>query len=116
MSECISDTSEEYLALSDRVARATMDRPVAALVEGATKQLELWPFNGGRVVLTTQNLPLHSLMQLDSTSLDDEVPIPPKAHSGFIYYTAYLVLLSYKDSAAAAMREAALRSIGATEK
>lgn len=114
--DCILDTSEEYLALGDDTATATADRPVAALVMDNPKKLELWPYTSGSVTMTISCIPTYAISQLDKASLSTMVPIPPKAHLPFIYYTAYLLLLSYKDNAAAAYRDVALTALGITQK
>jgi hypothetical protein len=116
ITECILDTSEEYLALNDETATATADRPVAAIVLDNPKKLELWPYASGPVTVTLSCIPSQSISQLDGASLSAKVPIPPKVHLPFIYYTAYLLLLSYKDSAAAAYRDVALTALGMNQK
>jgi hypothetical protein len=123
ITECILDTSEEYLALSDETATATADRPVAAIVLDNPKRLELWPWSGAEsqaelptVTLTLSCIPTAALTALDTPPLTTKVPIPPKIHMPFIYYTAYLLLLSYKDSSAVAFRDAAITALGLNQK
>lgn len=124
ITECILDTSEEYLTLSDETATATADRPVAAIVLDNPKMLELWPYDGStdyygpnpEVTMTISCIPLESINSLDSPTLTTKVPIPPKIHMPFIYYTAYLLLLSYKDSSAVAFRDAAITALGLNQK
>lgn len=116
ITDCILDTSEEYLALSDETATATADRPVAAIVLDNPKKLELWPYTSGTVTMTIACIPSAAISALDSVTLTTKVPIPPKIHMPFIYYTAYLLLLSYKDSVAAAMRDAAITALGLNQK
>ena len=112
VSEPIIDSSEEYLALADETATATADRPVAALVLSNPKKLELWPYTQGEMQLDIVCQPQLSLTRLADSNDETHVPIPPKATMAFIYHTAFLLLLSYRDNAAAAFRDVALNSLG----
>ena len=106
----ISEASEEYLWLYDENgAKATADRPMAAMIEKATKEIEVWP-TGTSASLTYIANPNISITadSSDSTNL----ALPPKAKTAFIYYLAFLTLSAYEDSRATRMLEIAQMNIG----
>lgn len=106
-----SEDSDEYLQLRDENgAMATNDRPQAALILSATKQIEAYPAPTTKIVYTYVRDPMAgSTDYSDGTS----VPfVPNKAHGAFIYYIAFLVLSAYGDPRAARMLEIAMMNIG----
>lgn len=108
----LSEDSEEYLQLfNPDGAMATADRPQAALIESAEKQVEVWPHEpGSRYDLTKLVMP-------SSTDLENatEVNIPTLLRTSFIYYLAFLVLSAYEDTRAARMLEIAKMNLGLTD-
>lgn len=112
--EPISEDSEEYLQLYDsNGATATADRPQAAIIDKATKQLEVWP-RGTSVEYTyvaSVDEP-HSFVTGTSPNQVTHYPLPPRAKSAFIYYLAFLVLTAYGDSRAEAMLAIAKTNLG----
>jgi len=113
--EPISEDSEEYLQLYDsNGAAATIDRPQAAIIDKATKEIEVWPFTSGKKAQYTYVADPGTT--IDATSADTDVlNIPPKVKTAFIYYLAFLVLTSYEDSRAARMLEIAKMNVSRTE-
>ncbi len=113
VSSPITEDSDEYLELLDEHgATATNDRPVAALIDKAQKEIELWPTEGENpsVEATFVVMPGDSLYKnLSNSSL---VAIPPAAKTSFIYYLAFLLLSAYNDPRAAAMFEIAKINLG----
>ena len=90
LSECVDETSKEYLMQSDPTAKATADRPVAALVCGSTRNLELFPPTVGSV----DYIKIPSDVNASSSNID----IPSKARNAFVYRVAALVALAWKDA------------------
>ena len=107
----LSEDSDEYLQLHDPTcAYATADRPQAALIEKARKELECWP-SATTFEFTCIVTPAAS--NFDEETIEDTgVAIPPLARTAFIYYLAFLVLSAYEDSRAARMLEIAKMNTG----
>lgn len=106
----IAEDSEEYLWLYDENgARATLDRPIAALIEKADKEIEVWPTGSSASVTYIAN-PDTSVSSSSSDSTT--VAIPPKVKTAFVYYLAFLVLSAYEDTRAARMLDIAKMNIG----
>lgn len=109
----IAEDSDEYLQLRDvNGAEATADRPMAAIIDKATKEVEVWP-TGSSAEITYISEP--SVNISSSASSSTNVAIPPRAKSAFIYYLAFLVLSAYEDSRAMRMYEIAKMNIGKNE-
>lgn len=111
----LREDSDEYLQLMDEYgANATVDRPHAALIEKAEKQVEVWPHqNDDKYELTKLVMPSSTdLGSMDDTS---DVGIPTLLEASFIYYLAFLTLSAYADARAARMLEIAKMSLGQTE-
>ena len=123
----IAEDSEEYLQLYDENgATATMDRPVAAIIEGETRKLEVWPAKAGSTMLTFS---YSYVAAIGDNSFDVTVtpsggeqytethyPLPPKARTAFIYYLAFLLLCAYGDGRADRMLAIAKMNLGLIEK
>lgn len=105
----IDENSEDYLMLSDLTATASNDRPVVALVYGNPCKLELYPAEGN-ISGSYVRYPVESLERLSQSplSIDLEVPIPPKMRIAFVYFTAYLMKMSYGDPSVDKWRDMAL--------
>ena len=106
----VAEDSPEYLQFRDEFgAKAVADRPMAAIIEKATKEVEVWPTGTSAEVTYIQD-PNVSIASdaADSTN----VALPPRAKSAFIYYLAFLVLSAYEDSRAARMLEIAKMNTG----
>lgn len=116
----LSEDSEEYLQLYDpNGATATADRPQAALIEKAQRQIEVWPWTTGTVDYTYVASVDPEEHAFDVTSGEPAVterhyPLPPKAKSAFIYYLAFLLLSAYADARAPRMLEIAKMNLGKT--
>ena len=112
----LSEDSEEYLQLYDpNGATATIDRPQAALIEKAQRQIEVWPWatGDGEVDYTY----VASAEPAAITGQGGAVigyALPPKAKSAFIYYLAFLLLSAYADARAPRMLEIAKMNLGKT--
>lgn len=98
----IEEDSEDYLMLSDETAKATKDRPQAAIIEAFPQRLELHPAPkvGEDVELT---IIVNPEGDASGTVVEDETDfaIPPRVSTAFIYYLAFLVLSAYNDTAKA---------------
>ena len=109
------EDSEDYLQLMDtNGAEATDDRPQAALIETATKSVEVWPHvTGAKYDLTKLVMP----SQADLSSITDatDIAVPPLLQTSFLYYLAFLVLSAYGDARAARMLEIAKMNLGLTD-
>lgn len=111
----LKEDSEEYLQLMDtNGAEATDDRPQAALIETATKSVEVWPHvTGAKYDLTKLVMP----SQTDLSSITDTtvIAVPPLLQTSFLYYLAFLVLSAYGDARAARMLEIAKMNLGLSD-
>lgn len=105
----ISEDSDEYLQLRDENgATATADRPQAAIIDKATKEIEVWPTGASAEYTYVASLNDEDITKDGGTT----VAIPPRAKTAFIYYLAFLVLSAYEDSRAARMLDIAKMNIG----
>lgn len=110
----IEEDSDEYLALTDTTARATSDRPVAALIRSNPMRLELWP--GGNTEGCEITYIQSPQYVIGADVLDnDNISIPSPLRPAFIYYIAFLVCSAYRESAATTMLEIAKMHIGLKE-
>ncbi len=111
----ISEDSDEYLQLYDTSgAAATADRPQAAIIDKAAKELEVWPWSNGNTIYITYVFDTEGEVY-EVTSGNDtiqKVSIPPKTKTAFIYYIAFLLLSAYGDERATRMLEIAKMNIG----
>jgi hypothetical protein len=98
VSVAIEEDSEEYLCLSDDTAKATLDRPVAAIIRSSPLKMEIYPYTGGNkdIELTYVN----DISGTDFTSVTD-IPVPSRVRNAFIYYIAYLVMCAYDNASMA---------------
>ena len=120
--EPLAEDSEEYLQLyDDNGAKATYDRPQAAIINRATKKLEIWPWTGASTEHPAADAVDYTYVaETDGKSFETgtspnivvHYPIPPRVKTAFIYYLAFLVLSAYEDSRAARMLEIAKMNIG----
>lgn len=109
----IMEDSEEYLKLHDSTsAFATEDRPQAAIIEKARKELECWPA-ASSFEFTCIVSP--AAINISQESLTYNVAIPPLAKTSFIYYLAFLLLSAYNDPRAVRMLEIAKMNLGKIE-
>lgn len=108
----IAEDSEEYLQIYDNCgATATEDRPQAALIETANRQIEIWPWSKDKLVEITY------VASTDGSYTGEEenekaVALPPRVRTSFIYYIAFLLLSAYGDNRANRMLEIAKMSFG----
>ena len=109
----VEEDSDEYLMLSDETATASIDRPVVALVWDSPCRLEMYP-SEGNMEGSYVRYPVNSLNALSQNpiSISDVVPIPPRLHMSFVYFTAYLVKLTHGDPNAEKWREVAIKAWG----
>lgn len=110
----IEEDSEEYLQLYDENgATATAERPQAAIINKATKVIEVWPT--GVSVQYTYVAEVNNTSAESDTDGTTVIAIPPRAKTAFIYYLAFLVLSAYGDSLATRMLEIAKMNLGLTD-
>ncbi len=111
ISRPIEESSEEYLELNDDTARATNDRPQAAIIRTNPTRIEVYPgVANGKVSLTYAVMP-----DLSNTgaSDSDDVKVPINVQTSFIYYLCYLLLTAWNETNhAAAMFEVAKMNLG----
>lgn len=108
----IEEDSENYIQLTDEIAKATLKTPEAAIIRKSPNVLELWPGNSGsKAHITYVNRP-SSDFTASSLKNDTHIAIPAKARTAFLYYISFLVLAAYRDSSANIMLEIAKASIG----
>lgn len=121
----ISEDSEEYLQLYDENgATATYDRPKAALIDKAVRELEVWPWNMGSVtppIVLQDNVEITYIANTNPVAIEETVQgettvvgyaLPPKAKTSFIYYLAFLLLSAYNDTRATRMLDIAKMNLG----
>lgn len=101
----ISEDSDDYLMLRDETATASLNRPIAVYIAGASPYLELW--DG---VLYTETNVHFSYVTSDLTTIKSGTNFTDDSQLGqaVIYYAAYLTLLAYGDSRAQRMLEVAM--------
>lgn len=106
----VSEDSEEYLQLYDSYgAAATSDRPQAAIIDKAERELEVWPWSSGKTVDVTYVIDTEGEtynVTIGGVSVE-KIAIPPKSKTAFIYYLAFLLLSAYNDARSARMLEIA---------
>ena len=122
--EPLREDSEEYLQIYDENgAKATYDRPQAAIIDKATKQLEVWPWTAASAdpVRAADTIEYTYVADVDAEPFDKPTTgggtekayaLPPRVKTAFIYYLAFLVLSAYEDSRAPRMLEIAKMNIG----
>lgn len=117
----LSEDSDEYLQLYDaNGATATADRPQAALIEKATREIEVWPTGTSAEYTYVANVDPEE-HAFDVTSGEPAVterhyPLPPRVKTSFIYYLAYLLLSAYGDARSERMMEIAMQNLKVTVK
>lgn len=102
----ISEDSDDYLMLRDETATASLNRPIAVYIAGASPYLELW--DGVKHAVTTD---AHfSYVTSDLTTIKSGTNFTDDSQLGqaVIYYAAFLTLLAYGDSRAQGMLEVAM--------
>lgn len=108
------EDSEEYLQLMDsNGATATADRPQAAIIDKAVKELEVWPWTSGKTVSLTY---VASVMPVGIDNPVTAYAFPPKAKTSIIYYLAFLLLSAYNDARAERMLDIAKMNLGLSNK
>ena len=106
----VAEDSPEYLQFRDEFgAKAVADRPMAAMIEKAAKQVEVWP-TGTSAEVTYIADP--SVSVASSAEASTNIALPPRSKTAFIYYLAFLTLSAYEDSRAARMLEIAKMNTG----
>lgn len=106
----VAEDSPEYLQFRDEFgAKAVADRPMAAMIEKAAKQVEVWP-TGTSAEVTYIADP--SVSVASSAAASTNIALPPRSKTAFIYYLAFLTLSAYEDSRAARMLEIAKMNTG----
>lgn len=111
--EPLREDSDEYLQLLDENgATATADRPQAAIIDKATKELEVWPWASG------QSVSLTYVASVAPAAIGNPVTayaFPPKVKTSIIYYLAFLLLSAYNDPRAERMLAIAKMNLGGAQ-
>lgn len=102
----ISEDSDDYLMLRDETVTASLNRPIAVYIAGASPYLELWD---GETHKETTDAHF-SYVTSDLTTIKSGTNFTDDSQLGqaVIYYAAYLTLLAYGDSRAQRMLEVAM--------
>lgn len=111
----IEEDSDEYLMVDADTAKATLDRPVAALIRTSPNmKLECWPSGEGSAGSTAVTLTYVCVPDTDysSSTTSTDVNVPGKMESAFIYYIAFLVATAYRDSIANSLLQIAKMHLG----
>lgn len=105
VTEPIFYTEKEYATLKNPITTGYPDNPKVAIT--ANKHLELYTTKSSDAKLT------FGYIGEAKPNNNNEWPIPEKVYRGFVYYTAGLTLLTYKDAHADALMNQAMMMIGA---
>lgn len=93
--DMVSDDSQEYKMQANKWIRANGNRPVAALVQGASgRQLELYRAKSKEDTL------LYCTYLPGINESDSEVNISTRAMESFIYFVAALTMVTFKEEIA----------------
>lgn len=109
----VEEDSDEYLMVNADTAKATNDRPVAALIRTEPMKLECWPgsssdASGQSATVTINYVSSGSEVSITSSAVD----IPSQLEPAFIYYIAFLVATAYRDSIANSLLQIARMHLG----
>ena len=112
----IEEDSDEYLMVDADTAKATNDRPVAALIRTQPNMLlECWPGgegSSGETVSIDITYVCVPDIDMGSNPAPTSVDIPGKMESAVIYYIAFLVATAYRDSIANSLLQIARMHLG----
>lgn len=106
--EPVTDSSQEYLMQQDDYARGSWDRPVAALAyHGASRSLELYSARTSQdeIEATIVRKPTIGDTSVGTT----EISVPSKLEAAFIYQTAGLTMVAFREQIAASLFSIARR-------
>lgn len=100
VSSFVAEDSDEYLMQSDDIAKATNDRPVAALILSNPMKVQVFPApeSPDGIEISIVESPSSATIMGSAEQGEDVISIPPKLESAFIYYLAYLVMCAHSDS------------------
>ena len=107
----IEEDSDEYLMVDADTARATADRPVAALIRTSPMKLECWPGVSGGGGSSSISI-CYVSNGSDITTTGSSINIPSQLEPAFIYYLAFLVATAYRDSIASSLLHIAKMHLG----
>ena len=106
----IEEDSDEYLMVDAATAKATADRPVAALIRSNPMALECWPKGN---VSDAASVQIYYVSNgSDITTTGSSINIPGQLEPAFIYYLAFLVATAYRDSIASSLLQIAKMHLG----
>lgn len=108
----IEEDSDEYLMVNADTAKATTDRPVAALIRTSPMKLECWPGLSGGSGQSTSISICYVSNGSDITTTGSSINIPGQLEPAFIYYIAFLVATAYRDSIASSLLQIAKMHLG----
>lgn len=107
----IEEDSDEYLMVNAATAKATADRPVAALIRTNPMKLECWPGVSGGGGSSSISI-CYVSNGSDITTTGSSINIPGQLEPAFIYYLAFLVATAYRDSIASSLLQIAKMHLG----
>ena len=120
VSSFIGEDSDEYLMQSDDTSKATIDRPVCAIIETTPIKLQPFPTPSANDAIEVSLIasPNDEDVIKKDTSGGTEVEyvsVPPKLSTALCYYIAYLLMCAYSDTTKAnAMLAIAKQQISVT--
>lgn len=95
LSSVVTDDSSSYLMQKDAYACGVPERPVAALIEGTTRQLELYKAASTSDTLSMYYIPIPKISK--NTLGDKEMDVDVSLEEPLVYVVSSMVMQSYKD-------------------
>lgn len=95
----IAEDSDEYLMQSDDTAKATTDRPVAAIIQTNPLRIECFPKPSSGDVISVSLVNTPDDTDYTESAGTSDIYVPVKMQGAFIYYLAYLVMCAFENSA-----------------
>lgn len=95
VSSLVPEDSAYYLMQNDAYACGIPERPVAALIEGTTRQLELYKAASTSDTLSMYYIPIPKISK--NTLGDKEMDVDVSLEEPLVYVVSSMVMQSYKD-------------------
>ena len=110
----VEEDSDEYLMVNADTAKATADRPVAALIRTNPMKLECWPGEASDASGQSATVTISYISNGSDITITGQtgVNIPGQLEPAFIYYLAFLVATAYRDSIASSLLQIAKMHLG----
>lgn len=109
----VPDTDDDAVMMFDPVAKGTLNRPLAAVMDGLPVKLLVQPYAlGAEVEMAYAGVDADVDVSADSCSVD----VPVRLQTAFVYYLAFLLLTAYGDARAQGMLTVAMQNLGRADK